>query len=311
MRIQTLIMGISLASIGGASEPHIVFIAGDDEYRSEESMPMLAKIMRKHYGCKVTCLFPLNSKGEIDPNVKEDIPHLDVLKSADLMVVYCRWRALKHEQLKLIAEYAESGKPMAGFRTATHTFKYDQPELKEFNDRWPAKVFGQKWITHHGHFGDNNELLTNVQLIPDRPSSPILRGVEEFKAYSWLYHVQGGGDSLPKTADPLLMGTAIKSSHANRHARFPKMNPVAWTHTYTGTSGKPARVFFTTLGHPYDFKNQSMRRLAVQGFLWAMGREDRIPANGSKVDFVGDYDPPGSGINQFRKGRTPTQAMNE
>lgn len=43
--------------------------------------------------------------------------------------------------------------------------------------------------------------------------------------------------------------------------KFPLTNPVAWTKTYTGTPGKTTRVFFTTLGHPYDFKLEEVVKL--------------------------------------------------
>ncbi|MCA9320946.1 MAG: hypothetical protein KDB53_09435, partial [Planctomycetes bacterium] len=66
------------------------------------------------------------------------------------------------------------------------------------------------------------------------------------------------------------------------------------------------RVFFTTLGHPYDFKNENVRRLAIQGILWALGEEDRIPEEGCPVAFVDAYDPPNSGFGEvYRKGHFP------
>ena len=35
---------------GPGKGKHIVFIAGDEEYRSEESLPMLAKILSQRHG---------------------------------------------------------------------------------------------------------------------------------------------------------------------------------------------------------------------------------------------------------------------
>jgi uncharacterized protein len=169
-------------------------------------------------------------------------------------------------------------------------------------------VLGQGWITHHGHFDDNRAPLTAVERIPARATHPVLRGVEPFQAYSWLYHVEGGGDSLYGDSEPLLAGRALRSSHeqAGRTDRYPLTNPVAWTRTHTGEAGIPARVFFTTLGHPFDFHDPNMRRLSLNGILWALGMEDRIPPGGARVDFAAAFDPNPSGFGrQFKQGMRP------
>jgi type 1 glutamine amidotransferase len=231
---------------------------------------------------------------------------LEALDDADLMVMFTRFRKLPDDQLARITKYADSGKPMMGFRTASHAFKYDGgPHAAEMNEAWTRKIFGQKWITHHGHFGDGKELLTAVTINPPAADSPVLRGVRPFEAYSWLYHVEGGGDSLTGSPEKLLIGGALKSSHAKQTDRFPLTNPVAWTKTYTGKSGKPARVFFTTLGHPFDFKDESMRKLALNGVFWALGMEDKIPAEGVKADLVEPYEPNNSGNGGYKKGLKP------
>jgi uncharacterized protein len=282
-----------------ASAPHVVFVTGDEEYRSEESMPMLARILKRDHGFRVTVLYALDDQGYVDPNRSDNIPGLEALESADLMVMYTRFRALPDHQARHILDYAESGRPMVGFRTATHAFRYENdPAREDLNAAWPERVFGQRWIVHHGHFADGIERLTDVQHIPWRSTHPVLRGVTPFEAYSWLYHVEGGEHELHGDSKPLLMGTALRSSHAERNAldRYPLTNPVAWTKTYTGRSGTPARVFFTTLGHPFDFHEESMRKLALNGILWALGMDDSIPADGARADFVGEYQPNESGF---------------
>lgn len=279
---------------------HIVFVTGDEEYRSEESMPMLASILERD-GYRVSVCYALDSMGYIDPNNLHHIAGLEVLDSADLMVMFTRFRALPEEEAQYILDYAESGRPMVGFRTATHAFRYpDSSQWQWLNEEWPTKVFGQKWITHHGHFADGDHHLTEVSIARISNEHPILRGVEAFKAYSWLYHVTGGQDSLYGDSKALLDGKALRSNHANNHAldRFPLDNVVAWTKSYTGKKGQKARVFFTTLGHPFDFKEESMRKLSLNGIRWALGHEDQIPREGSDAHFVGDYKPNNSGFGQ-------------
>ncbi len=288
---------------------HIVFVTGDEEYRSEESMPMLAKILKRDYGFRVTVCYALNEKGFIDPNVLDNIEGLEGLDDADMMVVFTRFRALPDEQAQRILDFAESGKPMAGFRTSTHAFLYkDDADREHLNNEWPTKVFGQQWITHHGHFDDGAAPLTDVKIVEGMEEHPVLRGVSPFKAYSWLYHVHGGEHTLYGDSEPLLLGTALRSGHAdnNRLDKFPLTNPVAWTKTYTGASGTTAPVFFTTLGHPYDFKDPAMRTLALNGILWALGHE--IPDGGADPTLVGAYEPNNSGFgDRFKPDMKPEE----
>ncbi|UJH66288.1 ThuA domain-containing protein [Allomuricauda sp. SCSIO 65647] len=288
--------------------PHIVFVMGDEEYRSEESMPMLARILKRELAAKISLCYAVDSLGFVNPNVKDHIQGLKALATADLMVLFTRFRALPEEELALIADYVESGKPVVGFRTATHAFKYEENSaLYFYNDEWPTKVFGQKWITHHGHFSDGHDPLTQVSLVENH-SSEILNGVLPFKAFSWLYHVDGGNYKLYGDSKPLLMGRSLRSKHEmeNRLNEFPLENPVAWTKTYTGAQNKTARVFFTTLGHPYDFKEESMRKLAINGIYWALGREKEIPEQGTNVSIEGSYQPNNSGFgDKFKKNRHP------
>jgi len=288
--------------------PHIVFVTGDEEYRSEESMPMLAQILQREMGAKISICYALDSAGYIDPNRVDHISNLQTLETADLMVLFTRFRALPAKELKYITDYAESGKPMVGFRTTTHAFMYENDStLSQMNNEWPTKIFGQQWITHHGHFDDGHGGLTKVS--PRNIKSSILRGVTPFEAYSWLYHVDGGEWKLHGSPKILVDGISLRSKHeeANRLDKFPLENPLAWTKNYNAkNSDKPARVFFTTLGHPFDFKIESMRKLSVNGIYWALEKEKEIPLNGVNVDFVSDYNPNNSGFGEkYKKGVKP------
>ena len=287
----------------------IVFICGDEEYRSEESMPMLAEIIHRDFGGDITVCHALAEDGTIDPNRLDHIEGLDAVKDADLVVMYTRFRALPDDQLKIITDFAASGKPMVGFRTSTHAFRYpgDNPHAKTMNNEWPIQVFGQKWITHHGHHGDNEQRLTDVTISKEQKTHPTLRGVEPFKAYSWLYHVDGGGDRLPPEAQVLTMGHSLISGYekSGRTDRFPLDQPVSWV-MERDEAGLPGRVFFSTTAHPYDFREPSMRRHAIQGILWAMGQEELIPEAGVKTDIIGVYEPRPSGFGDvFKAGVRP------
>ncbi len=120
-----LLMGVVVR--GEDKAPHVVFISGDEEYRSEESLPMLAKILDRTYGFRVSVCYALNPEGKVDPNVLTNIAGLEALDDADLVVMFTRFRKLPDDQLARIKKYADSGRPMMGFRTATHAFRYDGP----------------------------------------------------------------------------------------------------------------------------------------------------------------------------------------
>jgi uncharacterized protein len=274
---------------------HIVFVTGDEEYRSEESMPMLARILKNRYGFQVSVRYAITGN-YINPNNQDNIPGLDILEDADMMVMYTRFRSLPDDQLQYILNFAESGKPMAGFRTSTHAFSYGEDHENHHLDfDWPQEVFGLPWISHHG--GSNS---TDVLIDEENSDHPILRGVEPFHARSWLYHA----NTLLDDAVPLLTGRAVEGAEPGGDY-FDDPHTVAWTNYYQGEQGT-SRVFFTTLGHPNDFFDENMRRLAIQGFYWALEMEDQIPDEGLNVDIIGNYDPNPAGFGeQFKQNVRP------
>ena len=299
-----------------AAPSKVVFIAADDEYRSEESMPMLAALLKRDHGIEPTVMFPLNDAGEVTPDRLDHLPGLEALAGADLLVLFARWRDLPPDQMRHFVDYVESGRPVVGFRTGTHPFKFaeDSP-LADWNERKIAELVGQRWIVHHGHFADGEAPLTRVRRVPGVTAS-VLRGVgTPFTAYSWLYHVTGGGEALAAGSTPLLVGTTLRSDKLRdgKGAQYPPIQPVAWTKTnpFGPADAEPGRVFFSTLGHPYDFKRPEVRRLAVQGVLWALGREGEIPKGGVPADTVRPYEPSNSGFGTHRNGRTPAEILAE
>jgi len=318
-----LITSLCLLRVEADEPPKVVFLAGDEEYRSEESLPMLAKILERDYGFDTVVGFSVDEEGFVDPLESESLTMTEELKDADLLVLYLRFRRPPEEIFRNILAYFERGGPVVAFRTSTHAFRFAYDAGR---DAWgyqndPEKqhslgggekireILGQSWITHHGHFDDGKSPLTDVTVRADHEAHPILRGVEPFPAYSWLYHVDGGDHTLAGSPELLLDGRALQSNKIERGQtdEFPLTNPVAWTKSYAGSNGSEGRVFTTTLGHPYDFKDPNMRRLSIQGMLWALGREDLIPGEGVNADTVGVFDPNNSGFGEdaFKQRRKP------
>src|SRR5947209_16449238 len=144
---------------GPGKGKHIVLVSGDEEYRSEEALPQLGKILAKQHGFKCTVLFAIDPKdGTINPNIKNNIPGLEALKTADLMIIATRMRDLPDEQMKHVVDYVESGRPIIGMRTATHAFdlnaKSAYHKFTWTSKEWPGgfgkQILGETWVSHHG-----------------------------------------------------------------------------------------------------------------------------------------------------------------
>ena len=241
-----------------AKTPLVVFVTGDHEYSSESTMPLLAAELEKSYGMRTIVL-----KSSPDQNAEENIPGLEALKDADLAVFFLRWRRLPVDQLKFIDDYLNSGKPVIGFRTTTHSFNYPKGDPLEKWNAFGERAFGSPpgWggPANHTHYG--HESSTDVSIIPASAAHPILSGVDKsFHVKSWLYKVLP--DYPAKGSTWLLMGKAVNSYNSTAID-----NPVAWT--WQNASG--AKTFMTTLGHPEDFQQESVQRLAINAIHWTLG----------------------------------------
>jgi type 1 glutamine amidotransferase len=289
---------------------HIVFLVGDEEYRSEDSMPQLAKILAVRHGFKCTVLFAINKQtGEIDPQTLDNIPGLQALETADLMVMFLRFRELPDEQMKHVIDYTNSGKPIIGLRTATHAFFYrknlDSPyakyswQSKELKGGYGRQVFGETWVNHYGHHQVES---TRGLIVAGMGNEVIAKGIDGIWGESDVY----GLTTLNGDCKPIVMGQVLVGMNPDDKPNPAKrLVPVAWTKTYTGEPGKTAKVFTTTMGHAFDFKNEGFRRLMVNACYWALGMEDKIPAK-SNVDFVGRYDPNKIGMGNHKRGLKPS-----
>lgn len=282
-----------------ANGKHVVLVSGDEEYRSEETLPQLAQILTKHHGFRCTVLFAIDPKnGSITPTVTNNIPGLEQLANADLMIIFTRFRDLPDEQMQHIVDYLESGRPIIGLRTATHAFKLPGDSEyaryswrnKEWEGGFGRQVLGETWINHHGKHGSQSTLGIIAE---DQAEHPILKGIEAGSIWgpSDVYGVRLPlpGDSKPLVFGQVLTGMKPDDPPVDGKQNDPMM-PVAWTKSYTTDDGKTGRVFTTTMGASQDFSSEGLRRLLVNASYWALGMEDKIPAQ-SRVDLVGEYDP--------------------
>ncbi|MDZ7690815.1 MAG: hypothetical protein U5K69_06715 [Balneolaceae bacterium] len=106
----------TLPGEGPGNGKHIVLVSGDEEYRSEEALPLSGQILATRHGFRTTVLFAINPEtGHVDPEYQTNIPGLSQLQEADLMVISTRFRELPDEQMKYIDEYIQAGKPVVGY----------------------------------------------------------------------------------------------------------------------------------------------------------------------------------------------------
>ena len=300
---------------GPGKGKHVVLVSGDEEYRSEETLPQLGKILAKRHGFTCTVLFALDKDGTINPNVNNNIPGLEHLKSADLMVIFTRFRNLPDGQLKHVVDYVESGRPVVGLRTATHAFNLSNKEspyaswtwtskVKGFEGGFGKQVLGETWVSHHGAHGKES---TRGVIAPDAAGHPVVRGLKDGDIWGPT-DVYGVRLPLPGDSKTLVYGQVLKGMKPDDEPVAGKKNdpmmPLAWTKSYTVKSGKAARVFTTTMGASQDFASDGLRRLLVNACYWAVGSEDRIPEK-ANVDLVGAYEPRPFRNNGFKKGVRP------
>jgi hypothetical protein len=208
---------------GPGKGKHIVLISGDEEYRSEEVLPQLGKILAKHHGFKCTVLFAIDpTTGTINPNVS-NIPGLEALKSADLMIMFLRFRHLPDEQMKHIVDYVESGKPIIGLRTATHAFDPNRKskyahwhwQSKDWTGGFGKQVLGETWVAHHGAHGRES---TRGIIASGAKDHAILRGIKDGDIWgpTDVYTVKL---PLPGDSKPLVLGRRMSRWRGRRTTR--------------------------------------------------------------------------------------------
>ena len=277
---------------------HIVFIANDHEYRSEQTCPAMAKILAKNFGFKCTVLFGLDDNGMIKPG-GNDTPGMEALKDADLLFFFTRFMNLPDAQVDHLVDYFERGGPVVGVRTSTHCFNGQKGKWEKLNFNYGGEdyrgglgeqVFGNTWERERGqsHYGSNHVLGCRITPIASA-HHPILSGVTKIHAYSGAYKSQPPADATP-LLDVQVLNTFEPSDEIK--ADKPIVNG-GWTRDhYIAPSGdkKQARVVYTSMGASEDIVSKDARRFLVNAILWAGGWEQHIKPD-LDVSIVGNYSP--------------------
>ncbi|MEN8785704.1 MAG: ThuA domain-containing protein [Akkermansiaceae bacterium] len=301
---------------GPGKGKHIILIAADQEYRSEQAMPMMAGILSKHHGFDCTVLFGMNEKGEVDPTMpvypkkgKEDefkqhsISGLEHLKSADLVIFFHRLLTLPEGQLTQIVNYLDSGKPMIALRTANHGFRGRLPySIGGKSVNFGRDILGGSFMGHHG--GWHRE-ATRGTIVKELTDHPIVKGVKDIWGPSDVYRTYKEGTALPKDCTTLVWGQPLTGRTPEDKANTKKEAlPVAWFKIWKTSKGKDARVFNTTMGSARDLQSEDLRRLVINATYWGMGIENKITPDRS-IEYTEKYEPRPSGFNYEELGVRP------
>ncbi|MGJ8655686.1 MAG: PVC-type heme-binding CxxCH protein [Akkermansiaceae bacterium] len=302
---------------GKANGKHVVLLAGDEEYRSEESMPMLGQVLANN-GFKCTVLFSMDKNNKfVDPNNQKSLSNPKALSSADAIIMAVRFRNWDEPTFDKFNAAFERGVPIVSLRTTTHAFKIDDKKAKYHKFNWRSKVkgweggfgrqvLGETWVNHHGAHAKQGTLTVTEK---NNAKHPVLNGVGEIFGRTDVY---GAAPLEPST---ILLRGAVTDSLAPTSKpiagdKNDPMMPVAWVRDFKQKNGKVNKVLTTTMGSADDLSDEDLRRLVVNGIYWGLGMD--VPAK-ADVTPQSAYNPTFYGIKEiandprttFRKNHTP------
>ncbi|MEX0321655.1 MAG: PVC-type heme-binding CxxCH protein [Puniceicoccaceae bacterium] len=293
---------------GPGAGKHIVLLAGDEEYRSEEALPMLAQLLSKHHGFKCTVLFSLDEKGIVSPTTQNSLSNADALDSADLIIMSLRFRNWEDDAMQKFENALLRGTPIVALRTSTHAFKFPndskwikysfraKPETG-WENGFGRQVLGETWVAHHG-----KHKVEGCRSVVEEANKnhPLLNGVGVIFAESDVYTANPPADvtvlqrgMVTETLEPDSGPVAEKNN---------PMQPITWIRKFKNDNGKTNKIFTTTMGAASDLDDANLRRLVVNACYWGLNL--KVPKK-AKVDIPDSYQPTFFGFNTFKQNTKP------
>ncbi|MDF1812960.1 MAG: DUF1080 domain-containing protein [Verrucomicrobiales bacterium] len=290
---------------GAGKGKNVVLLAGDEEYRSEESMPMLAQLLAKH-GFNTTVLFSLNKDGTVNPDAGDNLSHSEALDKADAIVMGLRFRHWDDAAMQRFEKALNRGVPFIALRTSTHAFnfldsskwaKYSwRSKVKGWENGFGEQVLGETWVSH---WGKHKKEACRAHVEKDNKDHPILNGVGAIFCTSDVYEA-----SPREPSTILLRGEVTESfdpSSKGVEGKNKPMQPVAWVREFDNAGKKNNRVFTTTMGAAADLVDEDLRRLVVNAVYW--GLELDVPEK-ADVDVKG-FNPSFYSFKAYKVGLKP------
>ncbi|MEY4271304.1 MAG: hypothetical protein RL250_170 [Verrucomicrobiota bacterium] len=289
----------------------VVLLAGDEEYRSEESMPMLARLLAERHGFHAVVLFSHDADGTINPNNGASLGKPEALDGADALVLGLRFRKWNEAALAKFDAAVKRGVPIVATRTSTHAFagipKDSAFAAYNFNNKggFGKNVLGETWVSHWGnHKGE----ATRTAVEPGAEKLAILNGVGTIHGDTDVYEANPPADAQVLLRGIVLKDMDFKSAPSERVKKTadkkeqgvnsPAM-AVAWTREVKNAAGTVNRVLTTTMASASDLKDESLRRLLVNGVFWGLKLD--VPAAADVTPLV-EWKPSKYSFNLYHKG---------
>jgi hypothetical protein len=312
--------GIGTLNFSGGEGPgkgkHVVLLAGDEEYRSEEVIPVFARILAEQHGFETTALFSADADGTINPNASGNLMGADALDKADALIILLRFRAWDDETMGKFKAAMDRGVPVIALRTSTHAFNF-KGDSKWADWSWNSKkggkeggfgrqVLGETWLTH---WGVHKKEATLTVKEPGNEKSSLLNGVGEIFGDTDVYEAAPPADAtillrgivlkgMNPTGEPAVYEKKTRAGVVQR-VNDPAM-PVAWTREVKNEAGTTNKVLTTTMGAATEIVDEDLRRLIVNGVYWGLGME--VPEK-AEVPISVEFKPSNYSFNKFQKGK--------
>lgn len=272
---------------------------------------MLARILSERHGFRCTVLFS-HDDGVINPNNTASLGKPEALDTADALVLGLRFRNWNEAALAKFDAAIKRGVPIVATRTSTHAFSGIPKDSAYVGYNWNneggfgRKVLGETWVSH---WGKHKFEATRTAVEPGAEKLAILNGVGQIFVDTDVYEAHP-----PSDVEVLLRGQVLKgmspddglsdrtSKRANdkqeQGVNAPAM-AVAWTRVVANAAGTKNRVLTTTMASASDLKDESLRRLIVNGVFWGLDLE--VPAKADVTPLV-EWKPSKYSFNMFHPG---------
>jgi hypothetical protein len=280
----------------------VVLLAGDEEYRSEESMPMLARILAERFGFHCAVLFS-HDNGVINPNNQTSLGNPDALDKADAIVIGLRFRKYPDAVMAKFDAAVKRGVGFVGVRTSTHCFLGLQGTYASYN-KFGKNVLGETWISH---WGNHKSEATRGVIEAGSESHPVLNGVGVIFGDTDVYEAYPPADAKILLRGLVLAGMKSDDALSQRKKKrsTDKMEQgvnepamaVAWVREVPNAAGTTNRTLCTTMASASDLRDESLRRLLVNGVFWGLKLD--VPKKADVTPMV-EWNPSKYSFNLYR-----------
>ena len=256
----TLILCLCATLLGAAEGPTVLFLIGEHEYGTKETLPAFAKKALQPLGAKSRFVYA-KSDDRKSSDCHEFPDLAAALDGADVLFLSVRRRYPAKSDMALIRKWLSVGKPLVAIRTSSHPFGerekgtgYQAPAGNAPWNTFDQDVLG---ISYTGHYGSKAGHETLARIAKGAGKSVLLDGVKLPAKAVVPSHLYKSQVTNPKVK--VLLRASIKAENADE--------PIAFALQDKG------RVFYTSVGGVDDMKLPWVRQLLVNAVFWSVDRD--------------------------------------